>query len=440
MKICRAAAAVSSLSFLHAVAAAQQPAGEVAPGDFAARLEALEARVRAGEAERKALEDKLAKLPASDGKAKWYDKLSIRGYGQVRYTTLFNEDNTPNLTVPNDRSVTEPETLILRRGRVILSGDVTSHLFMYAQADFAGSTGAPDQSVQMRDFYADIAVDADKESRFRVGTSKVPYGWVNLQSSQNRGPIERPDALNSGVEGERDLGVYYYWAPKETRALLADLVRSGRKGSGDYGVFGIGAYMGQGLNRGDQNGDVHWIARLSYPFELENKQVVEFGVYGYTGDFVVSTAAIGGATPAADATGVDDERIGVTFVYYPQPFGLEAEWTWGRGPQLSDDRTQIVAEYLQGGYIQASWLSRDDRGSTYPFLRWNLFDGARKFARNAPRHEVSELDLGLEWCPVPEVELTAMYTHTFWRNDTTTAPFGDARGDDRLTLQVQVNF
>jgi hypothetical protein len=221
----------------------------------------------------------------------------LRGYGQVRYTTLFNENNTPNLSVPNDRSVTEPETLTLRRGRVILSGDVSSNLFIYAQADFAGSTGAADQALQMRDFYADLAVDADKESRFRVGTSKVPYGWVNLQSSQNRGPIERPDALNSAVEGERDLGAYYYWAPKHVRALFSDLIRSGRKGSGDYGVFGIGAYSGQGLNRSDQNADVHWIARLSYPFELENKQVVELGVYGYTGDFVVNTAAISGVTP-----------------------------------------------------------------------------------------------------------------------------------------------
>lgn len=414
-----------------------EPPAAGLPRTIEERLEALEQRLAAGEAERTSLREQLAKASSA---TKWSDRLAIRGYGQFRYTTLLNEDNSPNLNVPNDRSVNEAETLFLRRGRVILSGDVTDHLFVYAQLDFAGSTGAPDQSLQMRDFYGDIAFDADKEFRLRPGVSKVPFGWVNLQSSQNRGPIERPDALNSAVEGERDIGAYLYWAPKATRELLRDLVRSGRKGSGDYGVLGIGPYSGQGLNRSDANGDLHWVARASYPFELADKQVVELGVQGYLGDYVPSTAAIGGVTPRFASDGVRDERVAVTGVWYPQPFGLEAEWAWGNGPQLSDDGTQITSEYLQGGYVMASWLHKDDAGTWFPFLRWNFFDGSRKFARNAPKSEVSEVDFGFEYSPWPEVEFTVMYTHTFWRTDTTTAPFDEARGDDRIAFQVQINF
>jgi hypothetical protein len=398
---------------------------------------ALEERLLAGDAERQALKEEVAKAQKV---TRWSDKLSIRGYGQIRYTTLFNEDNTPNLTVANDRSVGEPETLILRRGRVILSGDVADHLFVYAQMDFAGSTGAPDQSVQMRDFYGDISFDADKEFRLRPGVSKVPFGWVNLQSSQNRGPIERPDALNSAVEGERDFGAFFYWAPKATRELLRDLVRSGRKGSGDYGVLGIGPYSGQGLNRSDSNGDLHWVARASYPFELASKQVVELGVQGYIGDYVPTTAAIGGVTPRFATDGVRDERVGVTGVWYPQPFGVEAEWCWGNGPQLSDDNTRITSEYLQGGYVQVNWLDKSGTATFFPFLRWNRFDGARKFARNAPKIDVDEVDFGFEYSPWPEVEFTMMYTHTFTRSDTATAPFDDARGDDRIGFQIQINF
>jgi len=44
---------------------------------------------------------------------------------------------------------------------------------------------------------------------------------------------------------------------------------------------------------------------------------------------------------------------------------------------------------------------------------------------------------------VPEVEITVMYTHTFWRTDTTdtTLPYYDeARSEDRIGFQVQVNF
>jgi hypothetical protein len=411
------------------------------PTSLEQRLQALEERDRVREAEVQTLRQQLGEKGATgDKKPKWHDKLSIRGYGQIRFTSLLGEDNTPDLNVPNDRSVAEAETVQLRRGRVILSGDVSDHLFVYAQADFAGSTGAADQALQMRDFYGDIALDAAKEHRFRIGTSKVPYGWVNLQSSQNRAAIERPDALNSAVEGERDLGVYYYWAPKVIRARFADLVRSGLKGSGDYGVVGIGAYNGQGLNRSDRNGEPHVIARASYPFELASKQIVELGAYGYQGRYVVSTAAISGTTPVADDDGNTDERIGATLVWYPQPFGLEAEWTWGRGPQLTDDRTRIATESLQGGYVQACWRAQTDTGTWLPFARWNFFDGARKFATNAPRDEVNELDLGLEWAPVPEIEVVAMYTHTFWRTDTGRAPFDDARGDDRIGVQVQVNF
>ena len=35
----------------------------------------------------------------------------------------------------------ENESLYLRRGRVILSGSLTDHLYVYAQADFTGSVG-----------------------------------------------------------------------------------------------------------------------------------------------------------------------------------------------------------------------------------------------------------------------------------------------------------
>jgi hypothetical protein len=421
---------------------AQEPTPQQPTPSIEERLRALEQRVRSSDGEILDLRQQLAAQAAAKeakDKPKWSDKLSIRGYGQVRFTTLFNEDNTPNLSVPNDRSVNEPETIFLRRGRVILSGDVHDHLFLYAQMDFNGQPGG-DSTLQMRDFYGDIALDQDKEYRFRVGVSKVPYGWVNMQSSQNRGPIERPDALNSAVEGERDTGAYFYWAPKEIRELFRELIRSGRKGSGDYGVIGIGAYAGQALNKSDQNGDVHWIARASYPFTLASEQVVELGVQGYFGDFVVGTQSIGSVTPQVEASGVDDERVAVTFVLYPQPFGLEAEWTWGRGPQLSDDFARIRAESLQGGYVQASWLCKDGESSWFPFVRWNYYDGARKFARNAPRDEVNELDVGFEFSPWSAVEITVQYTHTFWRTDTTTAPYADARGDDRIGFQVQFNF
>jgi hypothetical protein len=81
-----------------------------------------------------------------------------------------------------------------------------------------------------------------------------------------------------------------------------------------------------------------------------------------------------------------------------------------------------------------------------PFIRWQTFDGARKFANNAPRYRSSELALGIEYIPYPEFEITLMYA-TGTRTNSTDNPGGAAtlpRYRDVnfhfLGLQAQINF
>lgn len=426
----------------------QLPAQESSPQDpqglsLEQRLQRLESRLEERDSE---LEELRAALQAnSAGQNRWYDKLRFRGYGQFRYTSLFNDDNEPDLFVPADKSASEAETFVLRRGRVILFGDVSERVYIYVQSDFAASTGAPDYSVQMRDYYADIAFDDKKEFRIRPGVSKVPFGWVNMQSSSNRAPLERPDGINSAAEGERDFGAFFYWAPREARDRYRELTSTGLKGSGDYGVFGFGPYSGQGLNRSDKNGELHWVMRLNYPFKLDSGQFFELGVMGYHGRYVPKTSEveIGGqdVTPTYDnPDGVRDERIGVTAVWYPQPIGLEAEWNWGRGPTLSDDGTSITSESLQGGYIQANYRYNEGNLTVFPFVRWNYYDGGRKFGTNAPQAHVNELDFGFEYSPERAVEFTLFFSHTFRRTNTRVAPYDDVQDEQRLGIQVQMNF
>lgn len=388
---------------------------------------------------------KLAEKPVAKA-PKWYDRVSFRGYTQFRYHAVLDDDGA-GLNVPNDRSVSTTESFMLRRARLILSGDVTDHLYVYLQPDFNASPTDGQYSAQLRDVYADVSFDSAKEYRIRLGQSKVPFGFSNLQSSQNRAALERPDALNSAVEGERDIGAFFYWAPAEVREQFKHLVSSGLKGSGDYGVAGFGLYSGQGLNRSDRNGDPHMVARLSYPFALPRKQVLELGVQGYTGRFVVDTESVANPVnpatsvrPAVSPNGVADERVGFTAVLYPQPFGFEAEWTVGRGPGLSSDFRSIDADFLQGGYIQLNYKAETPLGTWFPFIRWQRYDGGRKFARNAPDSRVEEVDVGVEWSLWKEVEIAVSYTHTFHRTNTRTAPYGDAAGSDRIGLQLQWNY
>ncbi|MGE0813724.1 MAG: porin [Vicinamibacterales bacterium] len=374
---------------------------------------------------------------------KWYERLSIRGYSQLRYSEV-DAGSGAALEIPPDRSVNANESVQLRRGRVVIQGDVAPHLSLYAQSDFAGSTGSGDFAVQMRDLYGDVWLDGAKTYRIRLGQSKVPYGFVNMQSSSNRAAFERPDALNSAVEGERDLGATLMWAGTTAKQRFRDLANARLKGSGDYGVLAVGAYSGQGLNRSDQNGDPHVVVRAAYPFRTKSGRFYELGLQAYRGRFVAPTQAVtsGGATftPAQPGSGVLDQRVGVTAVLFPQPFGIEAEWNVGKGPQIADDLRSITSQLLHGGYVQFSYRANNAFGTWLPFTRWQYYDGARKFARNAPADHVNEMDVGLEFAKWAEVEITGLFTHTFRRTRTSAFPFAETRGANRIGLQVQWNY
>jgi hypothetical protein len=397
----------------------------------------------------------IANLRSGPRETPWYEKLSIDGYTQFRHTEQMNDAAYLTGGLPADRSVDPNQSLIIRRGRFKLSGDF-GRVYLYTQWDVAASVDSGSSrnfGLQTRDIYADIALDEAKEHRIRAGVSKVPYGWVNLQSSQNRLQMERPEALNSAVEGERDQGIYYMYANTEDRALFKSLVKDGYKGSGDYGVFTAGFYSGAGLNRADNNGEVHSLVRYSKPWVAASGQMYEAGIGAYAGRFKVTTdltsavskAALDANINALDkrdlADGFVDRRAAATFIMYPQPWGIEAEWTTGQGPQLNAQRTAITTQSLHGGYVMINYRHKYGEQSEFiPYVRWNYFDGARKFATNAPQMCVNEIDLGFEWQWRKEVELQLQYTLADERSNTSTTAPTVISGSRRLALQLQFNY
>lgn len=376
-------------------------------------------------------------VAAEKPKAKWFERLALRGYTQFRYNEVL-DNALDDYRHYADRSWADDQSFLIRRARVVLSGDLTDHLAVYIQPDFAVTPPGSSQThfVQLRDAYADIAFDARKEFRIRVGQSKIPYGFENLQSSQNRLALDRNDAFNSCCKDERDIGAFLYWAPAHIRALFKDINDRGLKGSGDYGALALGIYNGQGANRLEANDQFHLVARFSWPWLFANGQIVEAGAQVVSGRFMPSVDA--GIALNAPDSGFQDARFGVSALLYPQPFGLQAEWNWGRGPALSVDQTQISVAALNGGYIQAMYRVESPLGILTPFVRWQYFDGAMKFERNAPRTSVSETELGIEWQIRPEVELTTMYVLTD-RTNVLVAPYEEVDGD-LLRFQLQWNY
>ncbi len=391
-------------------------------------------------------------------KKNWFDKMSITGYAQFRFNqTTHTEDGSAPATHAGDSSVGDNQNFLIRRARLVLASNVSDNLFVYLQPDFASTpTGSPDAILfaQIRDWYGDIYLDKEKVNRLRVGQSKVPYGWENLQSSSRRLTLDRNDALNSAVRNERDLGIFYYWTPKEVQETFLEIQEKGLKGSGNYGAFGIGVYNGQGGSFREQNDGVHLVSRFTWPFKLASGQIVEFAMQGYTGDFVVLGSAISplGVGPAAvplgtrdtgGRQGLTDQRLAWTAVYYPQPFGVQVEWTVGRGPSLNANQTAVEVQNLSGGYAMIMYQIENCHGTWTPFSRYSFFDGGYKSATNSPQSYISEFEIGLEWEPRPDMRLNTMYTFT----DRTSlqALSGGQRSYDQFEgqlwrTQLQINY
>ena len=354
---------------------------------------------------------------------RWYEKISVRGYAQLRYNHTI--DNDLLINSQGDRSIGQNNELFLRRARIIISGQPHERVFIYVQPEFAGAVGGTEQVATLRDFYADLFLTQNKEWRIRAGLSKVPFGFENMQSSQNRLALDRNDATSSGAFNERDLGLFLYYAPTVVRERFRRLVDSGLKGSGDYGMLGIGVYSGQTAGKRDVNKDKHVVFHSMYPYEFSNGQIVEVGMDAYRGLFNVSTAPVV-SVPAAIQNGIPinpllsnggnylDERVAWHVILFPQPFGFQAEYTIGRGPELSQDRTQVQLGSIRGGYAQLFYNYQCDTycQRIFPFVRVQEYFGGKKHEANAPRNSVREWELGFEYQFNRALELTVMYTWT----------------------------
>ncbi len=448
---------------------------------------------------------------AKKEKKAWTNNIKINGYVQNRVTTMQSGDEGAVLwpdstgSFGDDRSGSGGgNNFRIRRARIIFSGQVGDHLGFYIQPDFASSAGSGGSNnvAQLRDAYGDIFIDKEKVHRFRVGQSKVPFGYENLQSSSNRLALDRADATNSAVRDERDTGVFYYYTPKNVQDLLKEITDAGLKHTGNYGMFGIGAYMGQGANQNDLNDNWHNVARFTYPWKTASGQIFEAGIQGYRGKYVRSTGSYfsqgnpngawdtsisstatnngsGGSTLLTssnlqysggfstvssgritarpgmdidDRNGFKDERVAVSFRMYPQPWGLEGEWNWGTTPGLDMAENKVKNKSLHGGYIQGSYFAKDvtlfntNIGNVIPFVKWQYFDGYNKAEVNAPRNKVNDWEIGAEWQIAPEVELVAEYHIMKRTNMTTGGAFNALNGSYRefdgqaLRLQLQYNF
>jgi hypothetical protein len=370
---------------------------------------------------------------------KWFETFAIRGYAQARYNRLL--ETNPDLSCEQcDRSWGNNGGISLRRVRIVFFGQLSERVYFYIQPDFA-STVSSSSSLnvgQIRDAYFDLGLDKASRFRVRLGQSKIPFGFENMQSSQNRLALDRNDGINSAFSNERDLGAFLYWAPTAVRQRFARLVKDGLKGSGDYGVVGFGVFNGQTANRPELNNQQHMVARVSYPLVLGG-QIIEPGLQAYTGSYVLNREQLSTGVKHRPDLSYPDQRVAATFVLYPQPFGVQAEYNVGRGPEFNPSTGTIETQRLHGGYLLLNYRWRYQQQQFFPFVRAQYYDGGKKHERDARSYTVREAELGVEWQPVPSFELVAMYTLSSRRFEDFQRPNNQQRGN-LLRLQAQINF
>lgn len=382
---------------------------------------------------------------AAPAKSKaWYDRLTLRGYTQMRYNAFLSGDDTApagvsRLRSVHDSSISDRGSFSLRRVRLIVQGDISDRVSLYLQPDFAtavnnqAGTERREGFVQLRDAYADVFLDKAKSFRVRFGQSKVPYGWENMQSSSNRLTLDRSDAINSAVPSERDLGIVAYYTPPSVQKIWDELTRDGQKLFGNYGAFGVGVFNGQGINKTEQNRGLMKVALATWPFEIGD-QVVEFGGSAMMND-VQPELRSGGVSPVT----YKDNRVGLHAMLYPKPFGIQAEWNWGKGPEFDIATQSIQTKNLQGGYVQVMMrLPTESMGSMMPYGRWQHYRGGWKAGTNAPRLETDEFELGVEWQPWKALEFTLAYAR-MKRAEADERRTGRAEGN-LIRTQVQWNY
>jgi len=403
------------------------------------------AKVKQSESDKNTERENIEKTKAEKGD--WYNKISIRGYVQIRYNGLFSTNDKVSCeqcdkswgTTSIDPNAKSNNGFFIRRSRIIFSGQVHPNVYFYIQPDFASSpVSGVNHFAQLRDAYADISFDKNREFRVRIGQSKVPYGFENMQSSQNRLALDRNDAINSAAANERDLGVFFYWAPAEIRDRFAMLIKDGYKGSGDYGVFAFGAYNGQTANKSEANRNLHLVTRVTYPFIIGN-QIIEPGLQAYTGKWAFTNELSTGVT-TADKLNTLDQRVGATFVLYPKPFGIQTEYNIGKGPRYNKFSNTVDVSDLEGGYVTLNYkLDMPNHKYLYPFAKFQYYDGGKKFEKDSRSYVVRDYEFGIEWQPFKAFELVAEWVISDRTFEDSVLKNNRQQGN-LLRLQAQFNF
>ncbi len=344
---------------------------------------------------------------------RWFERINVNGYAQFRYSTRSQN----NLTNQQGESFSNNNNgdFFYRRIRMVFQGQMSDRISFFLQGAYEGN-GFQTSNAEMVDAYADYYITKNKEHRIRAGLQRVPNSFDTYRSSSQRQELDRSESVQTGSPGERDFGLAYYWSPKIAQERFATMTTY-HNGPGDYGVFGIMVYNGQGRNQIERNRDKHFGAKLSYPFELPNGRLLETGVLAFTGIYNVQNVGAPTSTSGSRCAKVlthggceiQDQRVTAYIFTPPQPWGFQGEYTVGRGPERNAQGF-VAEQELHGGYAQVNYTWRySDVGQLTPYVRYSYYHGGMKNFQGAAADNTM-WNFGLVWEPDTHLRLVSEYS------------------------------
>jgi hypothetical protein len=374
------------------------------------------ARIKADEEQRAAIASAEQGLVAAP---RWYERIRITGYVQMRYSTISN--GRCDISLSDSNACNNPREFYFRRIRMVFSGQVSERLFFYLQPAMEGNGFDTGDSFDLVDAFADYMLTKDRQHRLRFGMPRVLNAFDTFRTSGQRQELDRHESIQSGAPGERDLGIAYYWTSAIAQERFQTLTQY-HNGPGDYGNFGIMISNGQGRNKQELNSNKQISVRLAHPFELPNGRLFEVGAHAYYNQFVATSSGsvvIAGPNSTANTRcyhnllgnggcQVLDERVNVYFWTPPQPWGLMAEYTVGRGPERNGNGI-LEPQSLRGGYVQANYTWRYSyTGLLTPYVRWGEYYGGNKNSQGVS-YLTRNVNVGLVWEPDTHWRFVAEY-------------------------------
>lgn len=135
----------------------------------------------------------------------------------------------------------------------------------------------------------------------------------------------------------------------------------------------------------------------------------------------------------------DEQRVGASFVLYPKPFGIQAEYNIGKGPGFNPASDSIELRNLKGGYVLASWRTKLKNDQwIIPFARYQVYEGGKKQETDARYYDLKEMEIGAEWQFIKNLELTLSYVISHRKYSDFKTDY-DEKGNF-LRIQLQVNY